>query len=230
MATLKTLTNTDVKQIAVLPFQRQASVRQTLVNSMKEHGFLGTILMIRSTIITGAEQLYIIDGQHRFLAARLLNLPIAASIIEINTTKEHLVQLISTLNSTGQKWTIGDYINAYASLNNQSYVNLLKLATNCKKLSLASIANIVTRKNHNIIKNGKFTLTDDINKQIMQLNNLLCKIPKQSIKDMEILFDLVDNKAFNENVFVANYLDNINTLTPLLPSEKERIYNSWFTK
>lgn len=230
MATLKTLTAADIKQIAVLPFQRQASVRQTLVNSMKDHGFLGTILMIKSNIITGAEQLYIIDGQHRFLAARLLNLQIAASIIEINTTKEHLVQLISTLNSTGQKWTIGDYINAYASLNNQSYVNLLKLATNCKKLSLASIANIVTRKNHNIIKNGKFTLTDDINKQIIQLNSLLCKIPKQSIKDVEILFNLVDNKTFNDDVFVTNYLDNITTLTALLPSEKERIYNSWFTK
>lgn len=39
MATLKTLTAADIKQIAVLPFQRQASVRQTLVNSMKDHRF-----------------------------------------------------------------------------------------------------------------------------------------------------------------------------------------------
>lgn len=228
MATLKTLTNAEIKQIAVLPFQRQASIRQNLVNSMKEHGFLGTILMIRSSLITGAEQLYIIDGQHRFLAARLLNLPITASIIEVNSTKEYLVNLISTLNSTGKKWIISDYINAYAALNNESFVKLLKLAQECKKIRLNSLINIVTNKNHHAVKNGKFILSDELCQKALKLNKLLCKIPKQTEKDLYILFNILSNKKFNEETFIKNYFANITTLTPLLPSEKERIYNSWF--
>lgn len=108
--------------------------------------------MIKSNIITGAEQLYIIDGQHRFLAARLLNLPITANIIEVNTTKEYLVELISTLNSTGKKWTIEDYINAYASLNNKSYVKLINLMAKCKKLSSNSVVNLITTNREKILK------------------------------------------------------------------------------
>lgn len=222
------LTAKQIKNIAVLPFQRQACVRQSLVNSMKEHGFLGTILMIKTTIITGVEKLYIIDGQHRFLAARLLNLPISASIIEINTSKEYLVKLISTLNSTGKKWVIEDYINAHASLNSESYVNLLKLTTKCKKLSTTSIVNLITNKNGRAVKDGNFTLSENVADNILKLNSLLYKLPKQGVKDLYILFKIISNKKFNEDIFVKNYLANLNTLTPLLPSEKERIYNSWF--
>lgn len=230
MATIKTLTAADIKKIAVLPFQRQASVRQTLVNSMKDHGFLGTILMIKSSLISGVEKLYIIDGQHRFLAARLLNLPITANIIEVNTTKEYLVELISTLNSTGKKWTIEDYINAYASLNNESYVKLINLMAKCKKLSSNSVVNLITLRQGKNIKNGKFTFLESTGNNILILNTLLHKIPKQHVRDLYVILKVISNKKFDEHVFIKNYLNNINTLTPLLPSEKERIYNSWFIK
>ena len=139
MSKVKVLTKKEINNIGILPFQRQASVRSSLVNSMKQYGFLGSILMIKTSVINGVEKLYIIDGQHRFLAAQFLGIPITANVIETNKSKEELIYLISTLNSTGIKWKIEDYINAYASLSNENYVKLIQVAKECKKLSMSKI-------------------------------------------------------------------------------------------
>lgn len=228
MSELKVLTPKDIKSISVLPFQRQASLRQSLVNSMKEHGFLGTIIMIRTSLIAGSDKLYIIDGQNRFLAANYLNLPITATILTIDTTKEYLVKLIATLNSTGKQWVTEDYINAYAALGNTSYLGLINLVKECKKLSIGMIARVVTYKNPGNLRRGLFVLTDETVKAVKDMNDLLHKIPKQKVSDIEVLFKVVSSKKFDSDVFVSNYTKNIEVLTPLLPLERERIYNSWF--
>lgn len=228
MTKLKVLTEKDIKSISVLPFQRQASLRQSLVNSMKDHGFLGTIIMIRTSLIAGTDKLYIIDGQNRFLAARFLNLPITATILEIDTTKEYLVKLIATLNSTGKQWATEDYINAYAALGNSSYVGLINLVKECKKLSIGMIARVVTCKSTGNLRKGIFILTDETVNAVKNMNNLLHKIPKQKVSDIEVLFKIVSNKTFDSDIFITNYIKNIDILTPLLPLERERIYNSWF--
>lgn len=227
MSKVKVLTKKEMNNIGILPFQRQASVRSSLVNSMKQYGFLGSILMIKTSVISGVEKLYIIDGQHRFLAARFLDIPIMANIIETNKSKEELIYLISTLNSTGVRWKIEDYVNAYASLNNDNYVKLLQLSKECKKLSIAKIL-WAWNPDLALVRKGKMIVSKEVLENIKALDDILYKIPKQSYNDLVPLYNIIKEKSFNIEVFKKKYIENISILTALVPTEKEKIYKSWF--
>lgn len=226
------LTKKEIKNISVLPFQRQAILRATLVKSMTKYGFLGSILMLKTSIIDGVERLYIVDGQHRFLAAQYLNLDVKADIIESVTTKDELVKLISTLNSTGVKWTSMDYINAYAALGMKEYIDLINVCKKCTKLTaLATIKIIrdacVKPLNANI-KTGELLLSKELIDAILELNTLLHHIPKLNVLNMIGIYRTIISGKYDRKTFITNFNKNLDILMPLLPEEKHRIYKSWF--
>lgn len=222
---MKLLTKNDIKNISTLPFQRQASIRQTLVNSMRKYGFLGSILMIKTSIIAGIEKLYIIDGQHRFLSGQYLGLDIPANIMDFNGTPEELVKMIATLNSTGVEWSTVDYINAYSALGNKHYLSLLKLSKETKKLSLACIIGCLGVKT---LKEGSYDHTDHIQKSVLELNYVLHHIPRQPSHVIRVIYKTILNTNYDQKTFITNFNKNIETLTPLTPEEKHRIFKSWF--
>ena len=84
-------------------------------DSMTKFGFIPG----RPVLIT--KEWLIVDGQHRFLAARDLGIEVEFEILE----GDHIDKMI-LLNSTQSNWTLEDYINSYANQNIDCYRKLLK--------------------------------------------------------------------------------------------------------
>lgn len=82
--------------------------------------------MIKFGFITGRPVLctadgVIVDGQHRFEAAKQLGLSISYEIVETD-----FVETMIELNSTQTNWALLDYINSYADQGIDCYRKLLK--------------------------------------------------------------------------------------------------------
>ena len=86
---------------------------QRLINSMKKEYLFSPILV--------NEKYEIIDGQHRYNAAKTLELPINFIII-----KDYGLQEVQTLNTNNKNWNKKDYLEAYCDLGNENYIKLKK--------------------------------------------------------------------------------------------------------
>lgn len=87
----------------------------SIKESMKKFGFIPG----RPVLIT--KEWIIVDGQHRFLAAKDLGIEVEFEMLEGN----YLDKMIQ-LNSTQSNWTLEDYVNSYASQSIDCYRKLLK--------------------------------------------------------------------------------------------------------
>ncbi|MCE9585297.1 ParB N-terminal domain-containing protein [Candidatus Nomurabacteria bacterium] len=81
-----------------------------LMESYHKDGYLFTIIYVN-------EKLEIIDGQHRFEAAKRKHLPVYFLIIP-NWGIDH----VSILNVNSSNWTAEDFLNTHAKSGNSSYV------------------------------------------------------------------------------------------------------------
>lgn len=70
-----------------------------------------------TTIIQVNENFEIIDGQHRFLVCKELDLPLHYII-----SKKYGLNEVQILNANMQNWQISDYVNGYADLGYENYV------------------------------------------------------------------------------------------------------------
>ena len=101
-------------KLNILPINRQYSLRNDLTNSMQIHGFIVPLILCYSKAIDGIRKLWILDGQHKGMAAAYLNIPFYGIILPVEPkTKKELVKLVSTLNSTQKAWNLQDYVNCY---------------------------------------------------------------------------------------------------------------------
>ncbi len=80
-----------------------------LMKSFQNDGYLFTILYVN-------EKMRIIDGQHRFEAARRLKLPIRFIIVP-----GWGIEQVSILNVQSKNWTAEDFMNTHVSNGNQDY-------------------------------------------------------------------------------------------------------------
>jgi len=83
---------------------------EKIAESMIEQGF------IKSYCIVVNAKMEILDGQHRFEAAKLLGIPVYFRIDDALTLKQ-----IQTAGKLSRAWSRMDYINSYASIGNASY-------------------------------------------------------------------------------------------------------------
>jgi len=117
------------KKLSFLPFNRDFALRESLVKSMQDRGFITHIYCCYSKVITGGRELYVLDGQHRALAAQYLNIPFHVAILDIEpTTTEELVNLVAIYNNTSVCWQLDTYCKAYAILGKPDYVELLRMS------------------------------------------------------------------------------------------------------
>jgi len=65
------------------------------------------------------EDMEIIDGQHRLMAAAHLNLPIYYTVVKGLTLKN-----VMSINTASKSWGIWDFVNSYASQGNPDYAEL----------------------------------------------------------------------------------------------------------
>lgn len=108
---------------------------EKLKASMKEHGFIsGRPVLVTSDNI-------VIDGQHRLIAAKELNIEMHYDVIDGDYMKKMI-----ELNSTQTNWTLTDYIKSYASLNIECYRKLLRFQEKYKLGMSVSIALCINNK------------------------------------------------------------------------------------
>lgn len=86
------------------------------------------------TIIMVNERFEIIDGQHRFLASKELNLPVYYTI-----SQNYGLNEIQILNANMKNWQTDDYVNGYCDLGNQDYIVYRDFVTKYKLPSRIAI-------------------------------------------------------------------------------------------
>lgn len=119
-----------------------------LQSSMEQFGFLNPV-----TVTTDWK---VIDGQHRILAAKNLDLPVPYHMVEMGDDK--IPHAIGVLNTTSKKWRLEDFKNLYVALGNNDY---RRFADFIEKHSLSVRDGIVLasdRPQYNILgKEGSLT-------------------------------------------------------------------------
>lgn len=86
----------------------------SLMNSFTRDGYLFTIVYVN-------EQLAIIDGQHRFEAAKRKRLPVYFVIMVGWSIRE-----VTMLNMNSRNWTIADFLESHAKAGNPNYIAFKK--------------------------------------------------------------------------------------------------------
>lgn len=157
------------KKLSFLPFNRDFTLRESLVKSMQERGFITHVYCCYSKAITGTRELYVLDGQHRALAAQYLNIPFHVAILEIEPeTTEELVHLVAVYNNTSVSWQLETYCKAYAILGKVDYLELLRISKeNGQTISttaylLSGVFNAKSVNNSTSIKTGAFKINAKI--------------------------------------------------------------------
>lgn len=65
--------------------------------------------------------LKIVDGQHRFEACKLLNIPVSY-VIDDNLSMESILNDITLLNTASKEWDVSDFMRSEAKKGNQNYI------------------------------------------------------------------------------------------------------------
>lgn len=125
-ATLTNLkwSNTKTKFAFLAGVNRGITPQQVtkLAESINKMGVIRPVVVAWINFINGKKDLYIIDGQHLYLALLRMNAPIPYVELEINN-KQELVETIALLNSSSKSWTMQDYVTAWSNLH-PDYIKL----------------------------------------------------------------------------------------------------------
>jgi ParB-like nuclease domain len=106
----KILESKEYEKFRFLPFNRPISQRKidTLVKRMEKHGFLpGTPVVVNRSF-------EILFGQHRFSAARQLQIPFFYVVDEKPRTIEEEIRLVADESSAADTWKNRQYLNAFS--------------------------------------------------------------------------------------------------------------------
>jgi len=108
-----------------LPFNRAVCGVHVneLAESMTKHGFKGVVQIIKTSFIEGVKRMYILDGQHRIVAAMRLGIPFAFELTELKTLEE-TADFISTLNNSAKGWGTSQFLKVWAGLGLPEYLKL----------------------------------------------------------------------------------------------------------
>jgi hypothetical protein len=83
------------------------------------------------------EKMEIIDGQHRYMAAKQLKKPVHYVIHQYAD-----LELVPAINSKSTKWKTADYLNSYIDLKKPVYVALQDFVDHFKGVSIATAAKL----------------------------------------------------------------------------------------
>lgn len=222
----------DYDKINHLPFNREYNLRPGLVESMKNKGFIDAISLCYSTAF-GAKELYLLDGQHRALAANYLNIEFYGNVNEkIIETKEELVELVATYNNTSVCWELITYVKAYIALNYEDYVELYKVSKengfSVKTIASLFINYLIDGGSNPVahqIKHGKFIITNRENTyETLRLAKILdCKLNNSMLISFHKLRLTDSNFDFElfKTYFQNNYLE--------IKATTSRLYDELFS-
>jgi hypothetical protein len=218
-------TSSNYRQFLFLPFNRPVSKKHVMeiIESMDEFGNLSTCVMVITKCITGYDQIFIADGQHRFSADEMTGRPVYFHLIRIED-KATLVRLISKLNATSRRWAIKDYLRAWCSLDIEEYINIEKQIKKTR-LPVSALLEAYSGLNRNaatkLFMDGRFPSPDMTRgnmlvDQVMDLHRLSlapwnrqflgCAI--RFLRNPEYHYDILKEKLLNNKIdFSKNEAD-----------------------
>jgi ParB-like nuclease family protein len=161
--------STDYKKFKKLDFQRPISSEHSfrLQKSIQECNLLNA-----NPIIVD-KNYYIIDGQHRVDACRILKTPIYYQVIDIDAQAHPNV--IININKQ-ENWKLKNYIDFHAKQGNENYIKLLNLTKlyDCPINSLMYLSKLAGGKANHNLREGKMQLpenTEDFLEKFMAFNH-----------------------------------------------------------
>lgn len=186
---------------------------QKIVESIK----VKNMLEMRPVIVN--KKMEVIDGQHRILAAKQLDLPIYYEIDNDADGEEVIAYNIS------KAWTTKDYLNYYAKHNYPEYIKLAKF---CKEqnLNLQSAMAIACKKSSkslNDFRTGKFVFNEEFIEESFDLcNQTIDRIKRllgmsmftKSSRFWKALVRVTNHEDFNEDKWFKNVDKFIERFTP----------------
>jgi len=228
-------TEADFKKINHLPFNREYSVRQDLIKSMNQSGFIVPIILLKTDLVDGKEKLWILDGQHRCITARFLGIPVTGEIItpeNINSV-EDIVQLVSSLNSNSKRWNLTNYAEAYNFLGFPAYRELLKVSHNCP-YSVSTVGDLLNGHANSkggaskYIQNGTFTIVDKHGTlEAIKYAAELSAFERVSARMLVALKRTMGLRTFSKSLFTKKYKENIDMIRDLKLEDYTNIFQSW---
>lgn len=176
-----------------------------LKSSIRKYGFRGSCLAVMEI----ENQLYIIDGQHRFEALKQLGQPIPYMIV---MSVENPEAVAAAMNQSQHNWSTKDFINSYAAVGNESYSNLLDILTNpkYKKIPIGTVCAAITKFYANsangyvrtLLLNGKLKFSNEqVPKVTSLLDSLLPIIEKMNNMEFSGKKDLFLNAVLCANAY-----------------------------
>jgi len=164
-----------------------------LISSFKERYLFSPILV--------NEKMQIIDGQHRFVAGKELNLPINYLVVEGYGLEE--VQILNT-NSTN--WKKEDYLKAYCDLGYEPYLQMRQFMLDFPDFGVAISEMILT---NNVSGANKELVIDKVSMRMMGFQN-----GELSIPDLEKSYETAEKvlmfkpyyDGYNRSTFVRTLI------------------------
>lgn len=146
---------------------------ERLKNLIKEHGYYSGLPIIVD------EDGLIIDGQHRYLACKALN-------IEPTIVVEKSFDIVPYINSTQLKWSLKDYVKYYAAKGYEDYIILERICKS-KKISpntayaimhnkISGRVGLSRKSANNPIKDGTFKIADKSDKGLAKLERKMSAV------------------------------------------------------
>lgn len=234
MKQIKITQSNQADKIKFLPFNRSFKVRQDLVAKMNLYGFTVPVILIETDLISGKMETFVADGQHRFITARFLSIPIVAELLPLKFKEvSEIVSFVASLNSTHKSWEVQDYVDAYAYLGYKEYVTLNKV-TKASPYSVSTISSLLNgyRSRGTTaegVKEGIFVcrLLEETNKTL-EFAAKLSKIGKLSARMLVALHYVYHtSKNFNEELFYKKYKEQYNCIKELKLDDYTDIFSSW---
>lgn len=157
MADKMTRSSTDYKKFSFLIENRQTA--RTHINKLKNAITRNPEILEVQPILVN-EKYEIIDGQHRFVAASELGLPIHYTIVKglnVDTARE--------MNVLQRKWNTDDYAYSFAKTGNQHYITFNKFRQEHPKFPviglMITLGGVESGRMTYEFKSGKFEVNRD---------------------------------------------------------------------
>jgi hypothetical protein len=163
-----------------------------------ENAFLGCIVVVKRK-----DGLYILDGQHRFEAAKGANIPIRYELREMSDEEFH--RMMIEMNSVSHIWTNTDYANSHAKSSKPEVSKTYKLLLELKnefKLTFTNLLHLIQdNKNTEAFRNGTLTIpsVSTLKKRIAMLIDYREALGVDKSFVLRGLIDVINKKEYAKN-------------------------------
>lgn len=223
----------DYGKLKHLPFNRGFKVRKNLIDSMNKKGFVVPILIVKTDLITGKKEPFIVDGQNRAITAAFLDIPFYAVEVDIDfESLDELVEYVAELNSTHKSWKLDNYVEAYAYLNYKPYKKLLSI-TQKTYFTIPTVAVMLYGTRSNSVVKQKIENGDFVINQLKETENTLRIVAELSKHErftsrmVLALHYVASLKYFNEDKFKKNYKEKASEIKELNLDDYTDVFSSW---